>query len=175
MKKNLFYALGLTLSLSVAISCVQGNLDTQDNKRNPVEATAQWLSNPDTKGDPVIGIRTRVGHTKENCDLSCNPKNKRAHLPCQGHGSECSTVGSIGFEPIVKGLSTQPAALTGRCLYPEDISDEETFAMPSRSFKIDNTEQWLNIPEQILHRHPESHCFIIKSITFTDSPLYLNL
>ncbi|MBO8432691.1 MAG: hypothetical protein IAB08_05305 [Bacteroidetes bacterium] len=174
MKKNLFYALGLTLSLSVAISCVQGNLDTQDNKRNPVEATAQWLSNPDTKGDPVIGIRTRVGHTKENCDQSCTKKGSNIHISCQGRGSECSMVGNIKMEPIVKAMTTQPT-LTGICLYPEDISDEETFAMPSRSFKIDNTEQWLNIPEQILHRHPESHCFIIKSITFTDSPLYLNL
>ena len=105
----------------------------QNNKKSPVEATAQWLSNPDTKGGPVIGIRTRIGHTEENCDLSCNPKNKRAHLPCQGHGSECSTVGNIGFEPIVKGLSTKPATLTGRCLYPEDISDEETFAMPEQA------------------------------------------
>ena len=61
------------------------------------------------------------------------------------------------------------------CLYPEDISDYETFAMPARSFKIEGETRWINIPSQILERDSRTHCFVVKNITFTDMPIYKNV
>ena len=134
--------------------------------------TAQWLPG-NTKGGPVIGITLRAGHKKENCDGSCSQR-KEAHKDCQGSGQECSQVGSLELHPMFpKAIhSTTPSHYTAYCLYPEDISDEETFAMPDRSLYIVSDGQWLNIPQQTLHRAPETHCFIINNLAVTGQALY---
>ena len=172
LKKIAFYLTGISLALACACTREMPHEKT-DKEQKPVESTAEWIEWNNAKGGIVVQIGTRIGHTEENCDGSCT-KDGRFHKDCQGTGKECLTLGSLKMEPIIKStLSNQ--AHTALCLYPEDISDCETFSMPDRSFKIKNEEQWLNIPKQILERDKGTHCFIIKSITFTEKPLYTNL
>ena len=170
LKKIAFYLTGISLALACACTR-ETSYDNTAKGQTPVEAIAEWDPNNTTKGGITIKIRTRIGHKKEVCDKSCRGT---THRDCQGSGSECALFGNIEMEPIIKST---PNSLghTGRCLYPEDISDEETFAMPARSFKIENTDQWVNIPEQILRREYESNCFIINNISFTNFALYPNL
>lgn len=167
-----------TTLLATVFCCALFAACTPEMTQNPdekgthsVNSTAQWISGNGIKGGPVLGIGTRVGHKKENCDASCG-KNRK-HIDCQGSGSECSIFGSIEMKPIFK--STAQETYTGHCLYPEDISDEETFSMPDRSFFIQESNQWVNIPKQLLKRDSQDGCFIIKNITFTHQAVYPNL
>lgn len=172
VRKITFYL--ASISLILVWGCTQETFQEEKdrNHQNAIESTAQWVTDRNAKGGHVIGIKTRAGHSKKNCDGSCSQTHK--HIDCQGTGKECPLFGNIELEPIVKSLPTSSGLYTGKCLYPEDISDYETFSMPARSFYMEKEQMWLNIPEQILQRHPESRCFIIKSITFTVQPLHPN-
>ena len=171
VRKIAFYLASISLVLACGCTHETSHEGKDENQQHPIESTAQWVSDG-AKGGHIIGIKTRAGHSKENCDGSCSQTRK--HIDCQGTGKECLLFGNIELEPIVKSLPTSSGLYTGKCLYPEDISDYETFSMPARSFYMEKEQMWLNFPEQILHRHPESRCFIIKSITFTVKPLHPN-
>lgn len=131
VRKITFYL--ASISLILVWGCTQETFQEEKdrNHQNAIESTAQWVTDRNAKGGHVIGIKTRAGHSKENCDGTCSNDNK--HIDCQGTGKECPLFGNIELEPIVKSLPTSSSLYTGKCLYPEDISDYETFSMPARS------------------------------------------
>lgn len=171
LKKIAFYLTGISLALACACTREMPHEKT-DKEQKPVESTAEWVKGNEAKGGAIIGIRTRIGHKADVCDGSCSNDNK--HMDCQGNGYECSLVSNLEMKPIFSKSSTQTLIYIGQCLYPEDISDCETFSMPARSFLIEKEQHWLNIPMQIIHRNPQNRCFIIKNITFTSQALYPN-
>ena len=154
--------------------CSKDNpLSQQGNDEQELSSTATLLHSK--KGGAVVGLNTRVGHTKEDCDGSCHP-GYNTHRDCAGHGKACQTWGTIEFEkPLSKSISTPLHHFNAHCLYPEDFSDYETFAMPARSFYIKENNQWINIPQQTLERDTETRCFLVKGITFTEKAIYPNL
>lgn len=175
MKKKCFLGLlGMTLALFACTSESSG-LEGNDEDGN-IEAVARWVVGAEAKGGGnVISLQTRAGHTEENCDRTCSD-DKAFHKDCQGSGRECHVEGGLELEPMIpKAKELQGIRYVGRCLYPEDISDYETFAMPARSFKIEGETRWINIPPQILERDSRTHCFVVKNITFTDMPIYKNV
>lgn len=165
-------AAAISAVLLFGSGCSKDNpLSQQGKKEQSIFSTATFLQS--SKGKPIIGLETRAGHTKQECDRSCE-KSGLYHVDCAGNGKQCQIFGSIEIErPISK--NTTSGVFAAHCIYPEDFSDDETFAMPSRSFYIEETNQWLNIPQQLLERTPETKCFLIKGITFTEKAIYPNL
>ena len=167
-------AAAISAVLLFGSGCSKDNpLSQQGNDEQELSSTATLLHSK--KGGAVVGLNTRVGHTKEDCDGSCHP-GYNTHRDCAGHGKACQTWGTIEFEkPLSKSISTPLHHFNAHCLYPEDFSDYESLAMPARSFYMEETKQWLNIPQQILERDPQTYCFLIKNITFTGKAAYSNL
>ena len=167
-------AAAISAVLLFGSGCSKDNpLSQQGNDEQELSSTATLLHSK--KGGAVVGLNTRVGHTKEDCDGSCHP-GYNTHRDCAGHGKACQTWGTIEFEkPLSKSISTPLHHFNAHCLDPEDFSDYETFAMPARSFYIKENNQWINIPQQTLERDTETRCFLVKGITFTEKAIYPNL
>lgn len=149
------------------IACLKDEDASRRKESVPAVAIVMDSEVP-TKGDLGFLLKTKVGHTEEECGGTCF---YGIHKDCHGFGDLCEMVGRIGLEPPVSKGGVAYSAVTQ---YPEDFSDEETFLMPDRSFKIEGQERWLNIPEQVFLRDIETRCFRIQGITFTDEPLYIN-
>ena len=159
--------------LCAFIGCSKENpVSSPTGNKEEVISTATILKT--AKGSPTIGLQTRIGHKKNVCDGSCK-KYTSTHMDCAGTGSECNLVGNIELEPPLGNGIAETPTFHARCLYPEDFSDYESLAMPARSFYMEETKQWLNIPQQILERDPQTYCFLIKNITFTGKAAYSNL
>ena len=167
MKKLVSLVLMGVGALVTFIACLKD--EDASRRKESVPAVAITMdSEVPTKGDLDFLLKTKVGHTKEECGGTCF---YGIHKDCHGFGDLCEMVGRIGLEPPVSKGGVAYSAVTQ---YPEDFSDEETFLMPDRSFKIEGQERWLNIPEQVFLRDIETRCFRIQGITFTDEPLYIN-
>lgn len=85
------------------------------SKENPVsspagnkeEAISTATILKTAKGNPTIGLQTRIGHKKGVCDGSCTSA-INTHMDCAGTGSECNLVGNIELEPPLGKGTTEP-------------------------------------------------------------------
>lgn len=173
-RKRPFYLLGMSFAFLVA--CTPETPLKEGCDKNETVDVAYWMADNHAKGGgSIIGLNFYAGHAKEDCDGSCSDE-RSFHRDCQGSGRKCNLLGGLELEPMIpKSGEMQCINYIGRCLYPEDISDDEIFAMPARSLRLENVGRWINIPEQILERDSKPRCFVVKNITFTDVPVYENI
>ena len=118
-------AAAISAVLLFGSGCSKDNpLSQQGNDEQELSSTATLLHSK--KGGAVVGLNTRVGHTKEDCDGSCHP-GYNTHRDCAGHGKACQTWGTIEFEkPLSKSISTPPPPF------------QRTLPIPRRFFRLRN-------------------------------------
>ena len=170
MKKLVSLVLMGVGTLVTFIACLKD--EDASRRKESVPAVAITMdSEVPTKGDLDFLLKTKVGHTKEECGGNCW---KNGHRDCYGFGKACEIEAGIGLHPPISKGGDAFVSYEASAQYPEDFSDDDEFLMPNRSFKIEGQESWLNIPEQVFVRDSETRCFRIHGITFTKEPLYIN-
>jgi hypothetical protein len=120
-----------------------------------------------------IEITYSVGHTARECSNSCVTINGvSGHVDCQNWGNAC--VITIRLWPI----GGQPKGGSFNALVDTvwELTTEDFFLMPDRSLKViqDTSEEYLNIPEQLVFRDSVSRQFTFTGLFFSDRPVYLN-
>jgi hypothetical protein len=141
-----------------------------------VNAVAERIYSSNKKGaDVSYAFRSTMGHSSSSCNGKCGSK---GHVNCQGAGNVCNLYAPANVFTANAVMATKANdafqkyyAITW---YPEDLSDEEIFLMPARSFFVEEEAIYINIPEQILNRDAKTQCFIIENITFTNEQIFIN-
>jgi len=155
----------LSCNKSDVISSQDLSLDAENDDLKQNEAT--WLNIGSQKG-LGIGLKIFVGHTVQQCGGKCMKIfGEYGHIDCRGYGNVCNysviAYCSVGSDPDYMTLT-----LTDPNAFGEDLE----YQLPDRSFLItnpkNNTEFWLNLPEQILERTDQETPFVIQNIWFSE-------
>jgi hypothetical protein len=161
-----FIVFACTKNEKVSFSNLNANNENIDKKQN--EAT--WIMSDDHSKGLSISLKFFVGHTADQCGNSCvKIFGKPAHLDCRGFGNVCNaaTVASLYENPIDNELMLI-------LMDDEILGDWETFPLPDRSLYItnpqNNSELWLNMPEQVLTKDSSEMEVIIHNIWFSENP-----
>ncbi|MCX6230534.1 MAG: hypothetical protein NTZ33_03220 [Bacteroidetes bacterium] len=189
MKKINSILVLLSLVGIITTSCMKDNdLPNPTNQKQLNTPTAEILKKhksaenltaavlPGGGFEGIYQLTSNVGHTSADCGGKCRYMNGvYYHANCQGFGNACTLRASVSVDFIP---STHK--YIGKGLNDYEPTDETSFLMPDRSFKVEDKNNddgyiWLNIPAQILLRNPVSHQFIYNDITFSETQLYPNL
>ena len=160
MKKNLF----LISILILCFSCKKNEI------KEPTEPTTlntvQMIS--DAKG--LFGVLyASLGHSGTNCPGCVASGGQHIHLDCQGPGNACQIRITMSLVP------TRDGAYYGIVTNPDDLTSNNTFLMPNRSFYIiDSSGEFLNIPEQTVYRDEENETFMFYDIFFSEWQMFGN-
>jgi len=141
------------------------NSESDDQKQN--EAT--WISIGSEKAIG-FGFKFFVGHTVQQCGGTCiKIFGEYGHLDCRGFGNICKMKMTANY--IEDEISGQEQLVV---IELNAFGDELEYQFPDRSFFItnpnNNSELWLNIPEQLLIRDNINNPFVISNIWFSDKP-----
>jgi len=175
MKKSLFICVTAFFSCAVILlSCKKNesssltSLLKNDEDCNLHQNEATWIYSGDSKR-PKIFWRVFVGHSLSDCGGKCiKLLGEWGHVDCVGYGETCKKSAYASIEPGAEGddftLILEDADVLGIFLeYP----------FPDRALKItnpqNNTDLWLNIPEQYLHRESEKDFFILYNAWFSET------
>lgn len=123
-------------------------------------------------GKPVE-ITYSIGHTAQECSNSCITINGiSGHVDCQNWGDACTI--TIRLWPI--GGQPKGASFSALVDTVWELTTEDFFLMPNRSLRvIDNpSEEFLNIPEQLVFRDSVTHQFTFTGLFFSKEPEYNN-
>ena len=180
MKKNQFFSFLTLLLVSIIICSCNKNEDVaskepfsdtenDDLKRN--EAT--WISLGPEK-DMGFVFRLFVGHTKTDCGNSCVEFfGQSGHIDCRGFGNVCNHNATAYYS-----VGQDPGDLKLTLIEVDVFGSDLEYPLPDRSFYItnpqNNTELWLNIPEQILERTDTEEPFVIYNIWFSEEQELIN-
>ena len=147
------------------------NDETSHLKRN--EATIIFREG--SRG-PWYDLRFAVGHTAQQCGGKCIKLfGEYTHVNCVGFGNVCNyrVIVSVDEDGTISGnfkLTTSDVNALGSSLI---------FPFPDRSLMItnpqNNTDLWLNIPEQVLQRNNENESFIFHDAWFSENAELVNL
>jgi hypothetical protein len=143
------------------------NTENSDLKQN--EAT--WISsNDNSKESSLIRIKIFLGHTAADCGNACvKIFGEPVHLDCRGTGNVCNHNVTVR---VSEETTNGEFMLT---LTDEDaFGDFEIFPFPNRTLRItnpqNNSELWLNIPEQTLLKNNSDKEIIIYDAWFSEMP-----
>jgi hypothetical protein len=155
----------LSCNKSEVISSQEFSLNTENDDLKRNEATWINLGPEKVMG---LGFKIFVGHTAKDCGGKClKIFGEYGHADCRGFGHVCnrsvSAYYSTGPDPDFLTL-----ILTEADAFGEDLQ----YPLPNRSLYItnpqNNTELWLNIPEQILERTDAEESFVIQNAWFSE-------
>lgn len=135
------------------------------------EHWAQKIPNAKKTGT-LFSIGTLCGHTISECGGNCNMPPYNGHVDCQGYGTHCAKVANILVAPVSGGFYTATTQDS------TDLTDEEFFNMPDRSFYTgldgDGKPCWLNIPAQLAIRDSVTRLFTFNNVYFSLQQIYKN-
>jgi len=176
MKKfKLSYCLATIVAIFFFFSCKKIETNPAPEPTSSVESVeetrneATWISSDNSKHlSGTMSLSLFLGHTASQCGGSCiKILGVWTHLDCRGFGNVCKNM-------VKCSLSTDEE--TGEVILTITDSDalgaDFDFDFPDRSLFItnplNNTDFWLNIPEQVLLRENEEEPFIIHNIWFSE-------
>jgi hypothetical protein len=143
---------------------------TQDAMNQNV---ATWLpsASKDLNNKP-FRLKFLTGHTVDQCGGKCMKVfGVYLHIDCVGFGYVCNHTAAsrlITTEEEEGGVDFSLA------LDSDDLGPFLEYPFPNRTFLItnpeNNTDLWLNIPEQTLTRNDYDEPFIIHNIWFSENP-----
>lgn len=168
MKKNVCTAL---VGLLLFYSC--SNNGTDEPQIVPEhEHVAIRLANIGGTGSVIYNIKTKTGHSGENCPGCVAVGGTLVHIDCMGVGTVCELSATISTHATLEnGIYSMTTS------DPYEFGNEDIFFMPDRSLfveMIENEEFWMNIPEQLVVKDNETGQFILQGIYFTNYPVYTN-
>jgi len=174
MKKIQFFSFIAMFSMAAMIcSCNKSDVisfqdfsskkENDDLKRN--EATWSSLGPEKLWG---LNFRLFLGHTVEQCGGKCVKFfGQYGHVDCRGFGNVCNLKVSAYYS-----VSQNPDYVTLTLTDVDALGTDLEYPFPERSFYItnpqNNTELWLNIPEQTLERTNTAEPFVIENIWFSE-------
>lgn len=143
----------------------------QENKETPESSmpnSAQIISS--FKEGQIYGITISLGHSATNCSGCVMTGGTLKHVDCQGAGNACR------IKTIMSVSTTEKSVYHyGIVNDPDELTDEDSFLMPDRSFYIIGLNgEFLNIPEQVAFRDEETGAFIFYDIFFSDYQAFEN-
>lgn len=152
-------------SKSDVISSSNFNANNENIEMKQNEAT--WISNHDHSKGFLLNLKFFIGHTAEQCGNRCvKILGVPMHLDCRGFGNICNHI--VNVEVATDMYDDLILILTDL----DSFGDFEEFQFPDRSFFItnpqNNTELWLNIPEQVLCRNSSDTSIIMCNIWFSE-------
>jgi len=171
--KNYFLFLVLAF-VFIIVSCNKNeeasssNLNTDTEINEPAQNEATWIIGDDSSKGFWLRLKIFVGHTADQCGGKCIKLfGKYYHADCRGFGYICqfdveaTVLGDISENELRLILTDHDA-----------FGDFDIFTLPDRSLYITNpqnsSEQWLNIPEQILLRDSSAIEVIIQNVWFSE-------
>jgi hypothetical protein len=142
-------------------------LQSDNNNGNIKQNEATWTYSESTKSNKLFW-KIYIGHTVSDCGGKCIKLfGEWGHIDCVGMGNVCSSSVEMSIEP---GDGDDDFILI--------LDDANAFGafleypFPDRSLMItnpqNNTDLWLNIPEQILNRESEEVSFVIYDAWFSE-------
>jgi len=177
MKKIRFFRFFvLIVIVFFTFSCNKNEVATASNlnpnnqsEGNLKQNEATWITTSECKG--ILGwlkIKFSVGHTVDDCGGKCVMVfGQFGHIDCRGFGYVCNHTAKA---KIVENGGVIKLVLED----PEDLGEELEFLFPDRALLItnpqNNTDLWLNIPEQLLMRNNINVPFEILDIWFSEEP-----
>jgi hypothetical protein len=173
MKKfNLFYLLTFIAIIFIVSSCSKSEVITSsgtENTENLKENTATWISSSDGQSKWwFFKLSIKIGHLVTDCNNSCIMiMGELGHADCMGYGRVCNRTANA---MLVQDGSSFSLVLED----PEAFGYDLNFQFPDRTLFItnpqNNTDLWLNIPEQTLLRDHNGVSFMIQNIWFSEEP-----
>jgi len=177
MKKfNLFNFLLLFAIFIITFSCNKNDTKisstvVSDNEGNDNfrENEATWITSGEANSKWwLLKIVMRIGHTIDQCGGKCvKIFGELGHIDCRGYGNVCNHV-------VIAQLVQSTGGLMLVLEDPDSFGDDLDFFLPDRTFYItnplNNSDLWLNIPEQVLTRTNSELPFEILDIWFSEEP-----
>ena len=169
MKKLFIFCLFiLTTTIFSAFKCGKDvKTPSDDLKKN--EAT--WVRlEEDTTFFKYLEISVSIGHTAADCGNKCvKILGEQGHADCRGFGNACTRVFNARFLPGQLG-EVNKLVLIDTELFGNFLE----FHLPDRTFFIsnplNNSDIWLNIPDQLLVRENTNEPFVVHGIWFSEEP-----
>lgn len=165
MKKTLFM---VSVLLLCACQQTDKNIETNSMKQHrliPLESSE--------KTGGLFQMSTFVGHSSSQCNGCVLLGNEWIHVPCVGFGNICTADAILNIEPV-EGSNTY----TATTLDTTALTDGDLFLMPDRSLLVTASlfgkSTWLNIPEQLVFRDPNTQQFTFTGLFYTDYQYYNN-
>jgi hypothetical protein len=174
MKKfKIFYLLVFFAIIFIANSCKKnevitssGNESNDDLKQN----TATWISGGDGHSKWwLFNLTIKIGHLASDCGNSCvKIFGHLGHIDCRGFGHVCNHIA------VARLIQDSGGVFMLVLEDPDAFGYDLDFQFPDRTLFItnpqNNTDLWLNIPEQTLLRDNNGIPFVIQDIWFSEEP-----
>jgi len=177
MKKfNFYYLIAMFAIVLFACSCNKSDLitssDLSDNESNndSKQNAATWFSSGENGSKFwFLKINIKVGHTIEQCGGDCVKMfGEKGHIDCRGFGNVCNHIVDAQV------IQTSGGGIILALVNNNSFGDDLDFLIPDRSLYIinplNNTDLWLNIPEQVLLRDDNGVPFEILDVWFSEEP-----
>jgi len=171
---NFLHFLKIFLFAFIVVSCnkneISSTSDLNTNIENQKKNEATWISSKDGSKGYWARLKIWLGHTAEQCGNACvKIFGEPMHLDCRGWGNVCNHI--VDVELVEEEFENSWMLI----ISDEDFLGEfEVFQFPDRSLYItnpqNNTELWLNIPEQMVIKDSCILQFIIHNIWFSEEP-----
>ncbi|MEG1556196.1 MAG: hypothetical protein RR356_05675 [Bacteroidales bacterium] len=164
--KNKFYFLALLIPF-LLISC------------NKEQSKQDLTSKYDNTATPIEGkeassyfLQAKAGHPAKNCKGCVTVRGRSFHVNCQGPGEDCV----VNTSAVVSATATP--GVYQAIVEGADLTSEDFYNMPDRSFFIDINENkeelWLNIPAQLVERNTVTKQFTFNNLFYSNSQVYKN-
>jgi hypothetical protein len=176
MKKFIFFNLLVMYAIVFfVISCNKSEVITSNSKNegndefNLNEAT--WVSSSENDSKFwYLKMLISVGHTAAQCGNKCvKILGELGHIDCRGYGNACTKIVDAYCSLYQEGggfmLTLVDTTVFGKTL-DFDFPDRTLFI----TNPLNNTDLWLNIPEQLLVRDSIGVFFVIHDIWFSEEP-----
>jgi len=142
------------------------NSNNEDDKSKGNEAT--WISGDENAKWLFFKLTIKIGHTAADCGNKCvKVFGEFGHIDCRGLGNVCNHTTTATLHQNEGGFFLVLED-------PDIFGDDLDYYLPDRTLRItnpqNNTELWLNIPEQELIRLNNGLPFEIVDIWFSENP-----
>lgn len=172
MNKKLLIAMTITYT-SIACTFIACQKEESISKSLSSQSASKTRS---AQLEASVGVSFDAGHPSSQChgQGACfngtpNYFAHWVHIPCQGPGKECHWDLSISLSKFKSLKEDEPKDIEMSLV---NYSDSE-FLIPDRSILVQETNQYLNIPTQVLQRN-EDGTYLFKNVVISNTPKYIN-
>lgn len=110
-----------------------------------------------------------IGHDGAKCSGCVYRNGQWIHVNCQGPGNLCSTSAAVTLQQVGTAIIATTTDTFG-------LTSEDFFNMPARSLATPTigSEQYLNIPAQVVYRDSAKLQFTFTGLFYSETPAYSN-
>jgi len=173
--KKLKFSFFLCVFALIAISCNKSEESSSSDSNSNTEISiskqneATWIPSGENSKKWWLILKFCVGHTSEQCGGRCLKFfGENYHADCRGLGNVCNLTSCV---EVAEDFTLDEVVLILKDL--DLFGSFEIFPFPDRSLMItnpqNNTELWLNIPEQVLYKDSTLQV-VFQNVWFSEEP-----